>query len=78
VLETSEDDDDVEQTGFDEEEEVELEMGELDSEEEYIEEEIDDKDGSNKEIELLNEDDEDSSHRQFSVVVALAVEDKDE
>ena len=77
MLETSEDDDDVEQTGFDEEEEVELEMGELDSEEEYIEEEIDDKDGSNEEIELLNEDDEDSSHRQFSVVVALAKISKD-
>jgi len=51
-------------------------MGELDREDEYIEEEIDDGDGS--EIEVINEDDEDSSHRQFSVVVALAVEDIDE
>ena len=48
-------------------------MRELDrEEEEYIEEDIDDKDGCIEEIEVINEDDEDSSHRQSSVVMALA------
>ena len=62
-LETSEDDDDVEQTGLGEEEKVELDMRELErEEEEYIEEEMaEDK-----------QEDDDSSHRQSSVVTTLS------
>jgi hypothetical protein len=37
-----------------------------------------DEDSSNEEIEVLSEEDEDSSHRQSSVVTTLAVDDKDE
>ena len=67
------DDDDVEQTVLGEEDKVELEVRELDREEdeEYINEEIDDKDCSDEESEVLDKDDEDSSHRQSSVVVKL-------
>ena len=56
-----------------EEDKVELEVRELDREEdeEYINEEIDDKDCSDEESEVLDKDDEDSSHRQSSVVVKL-------
>ena len=32
---------------------------------------MDDEDGSNEEIEFIDEDDEDSSHRQSSVVTKL-------
>ena len=57
----------------DDEEEVELEMGELgrEEEEEYVEEEMSDEDGSNEEIEVLDEEVEDSSQRQSSVVSKL-------
>ena len=67
------DDDDVEQTVLGEEDKVELEVRELDrkEDEEYINEEIDDKDCSDEESEVLDKDDEDSSHRQSSVVVKL-------
>ena len=67
------DDDDVEQTVLGEEGKVELEIRELDrkEDEEYIDEEIDDKDFSDEESEVLDKDDEDSSHRQSSVVVKL-------
>jgi hypothetical protein len=63
-----------------EEDKVELEVRELDREEdeEYINEEIDDKDCSDEESEVLDKDDADSSHRQSSVVVTLTVEDNDE
>jgi hypothetical protein len=63
-----------------EEDKVELEVRELDREEdeEYINEEIDDKDCSDEESEVLDKDDADSSHRQSSVVVKLTVDDKDE
>jgi hypothetical protein len=55
-------------------------MGDFDNEEEeeYGEEEIVDEDGCNEGIEVLNEEDEDSSQRQSSVVTTLAVDDKDE
>ena len=67
------DDDDVEQTVLGEEDKVELEVRELDREEdeEYINEEIDDKDCGDEESEVLDKDDADSSHRQSSVVVKL-------
>ena len=71
------DDDDVEQTVLGEEDKVELEVRELDREEdeEYINEEIDDKDCSDEESEVLDKDDADSSHRQSSVVVTLTKKD---
>ena len=53
---------------------VELEIIELDREreEEYVEEEMSDEDGSNEEIEVPNdEEDDDSSQRQSSVVSKL-------
>jgi hypothetical protein len=43
-----------------------------------MEEDMSDEDGSNDEIEVLNEEDDDSSQRQSSVVTKLAVDDKGE
>jgi hypothetical protein len=43
-----------------------------------MEEDMSDEDGSNDEIEVLNEEEDDSSQRQSSVVTKLAVDDKDE